>query len=226
MNDQENILLEKIKQLNPKNVLDVGFGSGRFTVKLSPHCKKITAIDSSDTLISRCKMENQRPNINYACIDAKKMPYPNNNFDVALARACLHHVLEWKKVLDEMVRISSKHILVEEPINDPRSEEKRITMHARTFFLELQHEVGYPHYNYITPQSITQYFQRKKIRYEYQITKLDTSIDFDEFFESFDYFAEKSRRKDYWVKRLENLRSELNDKKFCEDDIVFVFATK
>lgn len=226
MNVQENVLLDKIKSLKPHNVLDVGCGGGSFTVRLSTLCEKVTAIDSSARLINRCKEENQRPNIRYACIDARKMPYAHDNFDVVLARACLHHVQEWKKVLDEMVRVSSKYILIEEPIYDPRSEEKRITLHAHKFFLKLQHEVGYPHYEYRTPQLIIQYFQGKNIHHEYQIVKLDTPIDFDEFFESFAYFAERTRRKDYWFKRLENLRSELNDKKLCEDDIVFVFATK
>ncbi len=224
--EQKDPILERVGLLKPDNVLDVGCGCGEFTVKLSPLCGKITAIDFSKELIDRCKRENQRPNITYLCMDGRDIRYPENNFDMVLERTALHHVLEWEKVLEEMIRVSSKHILIEEPIDDPRSEEKRNSIRAQQLYLEVQKEVGYSHYRYLPLDSLTQYFKRKKISIETQIIKSDRLIDFDEYFNHFDVFAEKSKRKEYWFKRLDTLRKELEGKKLCDEDLVFIAAVK
>ena len=129
--------------LKPEHVLDLGCGCGSFTAEMSPHCGKIIAIDSSSVLIDRCKSENQKPNINYVCMDARKVDYPDACFNLVLERACLHHILEWEKVLDEMMRLSSKYVLIEEPMDDPRSDAKRNAIQAQRFYLEVQKEAGF-----------------------------------------------------------------------------------
>jgi ubiquinone/menaquinone biosynthesis C-methylase UbiE len=212
--------------LKPDSVLDVGCGCGSFTSQLSPYCDKITAIDHSQVLIDRCRRENGKPNIEYMCMDGRSLRFPNNGFDLVLERTTLHHVLEWQKVLDEMVRVSSKHILVEEPLDDPRSEEKKNTMRAQSLYLEIQREVGYSHYNYIPLGSLTGYFRERGVPVGMEIIKSDEPVDFDELFRSFEDFAEKSNRKQYWLDRLESLRQELRGKMLCEEDIVFISAVK
>ena len=106
-------VLERIALVKPDNVLDVGCGCGSSTVKLSPYCGKIIAIDFSSELIDRCKRENQKPNITYLCMDGRNIQYPDDSFDLVVEQYSLHHVLEWEKVLDEMIRVSSKHILIQ-----------------------------------------------------------------------------------------------------------------
>lgn len=219
-------IMERVPLLKPKHVLDVGCGCGSFSVKLSPCCGKITAIDFSQELINRCKKENPGPNITYLCMDGREIRFPDESFDLVLERSSLHHVLKWEKVLDEMIRVSSKYVLIEEPIDDPRSEEKRNTIYAQKLYLEVQKEVGYSHYKYIKLDSSIQYFKRRNIAIETQIIKSDEPIDFDDYFSSFGVFAEKSKRKEYWFNRLESLRAELTGKKLCQDDCVFIEAVK
>lgn len=219
-------ILERIVLLKPDNILDVGCGCGGFTAKLSPHCREITAIDSSQALIDRCKRESQRPNISYLCMDGKNIRYGDNSYDLVAERLTLHHILEWEKALDEMIRVSSKYVLVEEPIDDPRNEEKRNAIRAQELNLELQNEVGYSHYKYLPLSSLIGYFRKRNISIETEIVRSDKLIEFDKFFSSFGDFAEKSSRKEYWLDRLESLRRELNGKKFCEEDIVFIAAQK
>ena len=223
---QEDLLLSKISILKACRILDVGCGCGDYTVKLSPFCRKLTAIDFSQPLIDRCKSESGKINIEYVCMDGRDIRYPDNSFDVVLERATLHHVLEWHKVLEEMIRVSSKHILVEEPIDDPRSEEKKNSIRAQEFFLELQNEVGFSHYKYISINSLTEYFRKKDIPIEVKIVKSDEPVEFDKFFSRFADFAEKSKRKEYWYGRLENLRQELAGKILAEEDVVFIAAVK
>jgi ubiquinone/menaquinone biosynthesis C-methylase UbiE len=224
--EQKDPVLERVISVKPDNVLDVGCGCGSSTAKLSPYCKKITAIDFSSELIDRCKRENQKPNIIYLCMDGRNIQYPDKSFDLVVEQYSLHHVLEWEKVLEEMIRVSSKHILIQEPIDDPRSEEKKNTIRAQELFLEVQQEVGYSHYSYLKLDSLIQYFERKKMSIENRIIKSDRLIDFGKYFDNFDVFAEKSKRKEYWLRRLDTLRKELEGKKLCDEDLVFIAAVK
>jgi len=219
-------ILDRIALLKPDRVLDVGCGCGSYTVRLSPYCNKITAIDYSASLIERCKSENARPNITYVCMDARDIAYPEASFDLVLERACLHHILEWEKVLDEMIRLSFRYILIEEPIHDPSSEAKRNTMKAQQLYLDVQNEVGYPHYPHIELASLTAYFKRRDMKVETEIIKSDEPVDFDQIFSSFGDFAGKSSRKEYWLDRLNQLRHGLNGKMLCEEDSVFILVQK
>lgn len=219
-------ILKKLALLKPEHVLDVGCGCGGFTAKLSPYCGRITAVDSSRSLIDRCEKENHRANVTYLCMDGRDLRFPAGRFDLVLERGALHHVLEWEKVLEEMMRVSSRYILVQEPIDDPRSEEKRNTIRAQELFMELQNEVGFSHHRYLPPDYLNGYFQKRNIPTELQILKSDEPVDFDQYFKSFDDFAKKSGRRKYWLGRLESLRRELDDKKLCEEDTVFIVAIK
>ncbi|MHB8156317.1 MAG: class I SAM-dependent methyltransferase [Desulfocucumaceae bacterium] len=220
------MLIKHIKKIKPENVLDVGCGCGSFTVKIAPYCKHITAIDSSQPLIDRCKKENQLPNVDFVRMDAGNIEYPDNSFDLVLERASLHHILEWRAVLDEMTRFSSKDVCIEEPIDDPRNEEKRNTIAAQDLFLELQKEIGYPHYKHHAPEALLEYFTLRGMEYESQIVMSDQSIEFVEYFAQFELFAEKSQRKEYWLERLAGLKNELKGGKLSENDTLFVFAVK
>jgi ubiquinone/menaquinone biosynthesis C-methylase UbiE len=224
--EQKDPILERISLVKPENVLDVGCGCGSSTAKLAPYCGKITAIDFSSDLIDRCKRENQKPNITYLCMDGRDIQYTDHSFDLVVEQYSLHHVLEWEKVLDEMIRVSSKHILIQEPVDDPRSEEKRNSIRAQKLYLEVQKEVGYSHYRHLQLDSLIQYFKRKKISIETQIIKSDRLIVFDDYFNNFDVFAERSKRKEYWYGRLDRLRKELTGKYLCDEDLVFIAAVK
>lgn len=224
--EEQDLILKRISDLKPVNVLDLGCGCGSFTAQLSPHCGRITAIDFSQALIDRCKNENGKPNIDYVCMDGRELRYHDNSFDLVLERDTLHHVEEWQKMLGEMIRVSAKHILVQEPIDDPRSDEKKNAARARRLYLDLQHEVGYSHYDYLSLDSLTGYFHGRGIPVESEIIRSDKLVDFDEFFGSFGDFAEKSDRKQYWFDKLESLRRDLGDKRLCEEDIVFIAAMK
>ncbi len=224
--ESQDALLSRVSLLKPHDVLDVGCGCGGFTVKLSPYCGKITAVDHSQDLIDRCKKENGKPNITYACMDGQELRYRDNSFDLVMERVTLHHVRQWQKVLDEMIRVSSKHIMIEEPIDDPRSQEKKNAIRARQLYLKLQQEVDYPHFEYLSPYSLIEHFRKREIPVESEIVISDKLVDFEQFFGSFGDFAEKSNRRQYWYDQLEHLRQELAGKMLCEEDIVFVSAVK
>lgn len=226
MMEHKQPILEKLASLKPNSILDVGCGCGSFTVKLSPYCNRITAIDLSPALIERCKKENQKPNISYFCMDARDLKYLDNSFDLILERVALHHIFEWEKVLDEMMRVSSKYLLIEEQINQPRNQQKIDALQAQKVFLKLQNEVGHSHYEYLNQKALLAYFDKRNIPIEFEIIRSDEALDFDEHFSSFTAFAEKSERKDYWLEQFRLLKEEFKDKKLIESDSIFISVEK
>jgi hypothetical protein len=159
-------------------------------------------------------------------MDGRNIRYPDSGFDLVVGRTVLHHIQEWEEALAEMIRVSSKHLLVEEPIDDLRSEEKENAARARELLLALQNEAGYSHYDYLPADALIECFRKREISIESEIVKSDKLVDFDQFFRSFDDFAEKSSREEYWLERLESFRRELDGKKLCEEDILFIAARK
>ncbi len=221
-----NPLLHRVERLKPDNVLDIGCGCGSFTIELAPHCKRITAIDISEPLLERCRKEHDRPNIAYRCMDGRQLDFPDGHFDWALCREFLHHVYDWQVVVDEMLRVTTSGILIEEPLDDPRSDAKRNTMQEQRLFLELQAEVGYPHYAHVTPDQLTGYLRKQGIRFESEIIRSDEAVTFEEYSEAWAFFAEKSAREHYWLERLADFRRELGDGQLCKNDILFIAACK
>ena len=46
-------------------------------------------------------------------LSKKKLSYKDNYFDLAFCTSVLHHVEEYKKTINELVRVSSKYIFID-----------------------------------------------------------------------------------------------------------------
>ncbi len=218
------MLLEKIKSLKPNKLLDIGCGCGEFTEEIVRYCHHVTAIDPSEKLIERCIKENKLPNIEYLRKDGRNTGLPDKSFDCVIERDALHHMSDWDKAIDEMFRLSTKYVLVSEPLDDDRSSEKRSSNEAQNLFLELQHEAGYEHYRHIEKEILFEYFNSRKLKYECIIDKFDEIVEFDEYFNQYQYFADRTQRKDYWMNRLDEFRIKLNRGKLCAEDVINIFC--
>jgi len=219
-----NTILETVSLIKPTTLLDVGCGCGHFTSKLAPYCGEIAATDVSQALIERCLREHPAPNISYRSHDARELPFPDRSFDAAIERAALHHISNWQQAVLEMVRVSSHYILIEEPIDDLRSEAKRRTCLAQDLMLELHRDAEYSHFKHLEPHEIEDCLRNMGLEIECRITKDDREVSFDEFFENYSAFAERTERPSYWMNRLDQFRKSLPEATFCEDDILFIVA--
>lgn len=219
------MIIDKITELKPHVTLDVGCRDGGFTIKAAPHCGHITAIDVNPKSIEKAKSENPRPNINYLCMDGRRIGFVDHNFDLVYERVSLHHIEEWETALDEMIRVSSKYILIEEPLDDLRSPEKENAYRGQQLYLDIQREQGFSHFNYHSLDAFKDYFNKRKITIEYEITKRDELESFEEFFDQFGLFFEKSDRKEYWAERLNFFREEMSGQSFSKSDLLFIIAT-
>jgi len=218
------MLLKKIKRVNPNQLLDIGCGCGEFTREIARYCNHVTAVDVSEKLIERCNKENKLPNIEYLCRDGRDTGLSDKSFDCVIERASLHHMSGWNKAIDEMLRLSTKFVLITEPLDDDRSIEKRNSNEAQNLFLEIQHEAGYEHYHHIKKEILLECFDSRGIKYECIIEKYDEIVEFEEYFNQYDYFADRTQRKDYWMNRLNEFRIKLNGSKLCAEDVINIFC--
>jgi ubiquinone/menaquinone biosynthesis C-methylase UbiE len=215
-------LIDLISKIKPVRALDVGCGCGEFTQDAAKFCTNLTTIDVSDKFIARCKNERDSKNIEFLCMSAVSLGFKDNTFDLVYERTSLHHIYNWEKALDEIIRVSSNHIILAEPIDDNRSPEKLNAIHAQELLLEIQHEIKYPHYKHLMLKQFQKYLDEKSIEYKYHINKLDLSYDFDMFFNPFKDFAKKSTRYDYWMNRYNNFKEKLEQQRIADDDILII----
>lgn len=181
-------------------------------------------IDSSVPLLSRWPTPLIESNIAFCCMDALKLGFPASAFAVVLERASLHHIAAWESALDEMFRVARRYVLLEEPVDDPRSSAKRRTMEAQDLYLELQREVGYAHFRHLAPDRLLAAVARRGTILESQLLKRDDPVSVDDYFAAFPRFAALSGRPSHWESRFSSFLKSLGDGILCESDSIVVLA--
>lgn len=103
----ENIL--KTSKIRPLKILDVGCSSGHITARIAkfyPRAETI-GIDSYDRAIKYGRKIH--PQINFRTVDAHKLPFKENNFDLIVCIETLEHLVNPEKVILEMKRCLNKN---------------------------------------------------------------------------------------------------------------------
>jgi len=104
---------EKITQeINPNNktVLDVATGTGSLAIELSRTAKNVIGIDLSSKMLAVAKKKNKNGNLSFLQMDASKMDFQDNEFDIVTISLGLHDMpLEIRTaVLKEIKRVLKK----------------------------------------------------------------------------------------------------------------------
>jgi len=105
-----------IKDLEFSKVLDAGCGDGEALVKLRsmlPDTKNIIGADLDADQINSARM--REPEITFEVCDLKQLPYKDDQFDLVLSLEVLEHISNPEQVLKELVRVSSKYIILSVP---------------------------------------------------------------------------------------------------------------
>jgi len=93
---------ELLKIKNSDFVLEIGTGTGELALNISDHCKRVVAIDISNTMINfaRMKAENQNKS-NIQFYNAGFLTYKNHGelFDVIITQLALHHLPDYWKMI-------------------------------------------------------------------------------------------------------------------------------
>lgn len=219
-------LEEEVRSLGPALALDVGCGCGRhLTTSLAQHCARVVAVDVAAHTATWQEAARSHA-VEFCRMDAVALGFAAGTFPLVVERAALHHIARWPDALSEMIRVSSDHVLIEEPIDDLRSEAKRRTQMAQELLLRVQAEVGYPHYLHLDAGTLLSAVRGRAQVLSVHVEKCDDAIAFDDFFWSFQDFAARSNREEYWLTQLQELRARFGDSPLCEEDTMTILAGK
>jgi SAM-dependent methyltransferase len=217
-------LTDLLATLGARSTLDVGCGCGEFSRTLTPFCERLVCIDAATTLGSRWSSTQGDGRLALCCMDARRMGFRTSSFPVVVERASLHHIAEWERVLDEMFRVSGAHVLIEEPVDDPRSSAKMNTIKAQELFSELQNEVGISHFRHFDPAVLLAAVARRGVIRLSEVVRTDDPVRASEYFAAYPRFAAQSQRPGYWEARLRTFLENLGNGTLCESDSLLVLA--
>jgi len=102
------VLCRYVNLTQQTRLLDVGCGNGFFTYYFDKVCD-VHGIDYSE------KMLEVNPVKKTSLMSADALKFDDNSFDVTFCHALLHHVENITKVIQEMRRVSRKHVIILEP---------------------------------------------------------------------------------------------------------------
>lgn len=111
-------LINQIKLIKPRTVLDVGCGEGFVLkkIKTSGAKAKLEGIEYLDEAIKLGRKIN--PDIKIRKGSIYNLPYKDNSFDLVICTEVLEHLEDPFQGLIELVRVSKKNIIVSVP-NEP-----------------------------------------------------------------------------------------------------------
>lgn len=87
-------------------IIDIGCGTGNFSIKLAKRGCHVTGIDVSEKMlkIARKKACEQKLNIDFINMDVKDLKFADNEFDAAISMAAFEFIDDIPRVTDEIFR--------------------------------------------------------------------------------------------------------------------------
>ncbi|AHM57849.1 UbiE/COQ5 methyltransferase (plasmid) [Peptoclostridium acidaminophilum DSM 3953] len=88
-------------------ILDVGCGTGNFSIRLAEMGCRVTGIDVSEKMleIARIKAAEKNLDIDFINMDAHKLEFADNEFDAVISMATFEFIDAPQKALDEFFRV-------------------------------------------------------------------------------------------------------------------------
>lgn len=96
--------------LEPKaglSVLDIGCGTGNYSLELAKKGLKVTGVDISTGMLAEAKAKASRAGleISFHVADAMSLPFPDQSFDIVLAVSAVEFVPDMQRALQEAYRV-------------------------------------------------------------------------------------------------------------------------
>lgn len=106
---ERRIILDLCGNIYEKKVLDLGAGTGRFSMELAKNGANIVSYDPAKAMIKvvneKSYKENVIERISFVQGDGKKLPFKDYSFDGIICMYVLSHLSAYKDVLREMKRV-------------------------------------------------------------------------------------------------------------------------
>lgn len=137
-----NTLLKLLDNPKKKKILDLGAGTGRYTLPLLKQSAEVTALDISEKMLEILKKNcpvNQKHRLHCVKADISAGKLPKQYFDMAISGLMFDHLKEissaFKAVAQSLKSGSSFTFSVYSPFKDPSLAGPRIKLENRTILI-------------------------------------------------------------------------------------------
>jgi SAM-dependent methyltransferase len=108
---QRRIVLDLLAPWPGAHVLDVGGGHAQIAGSLVHAGYTVTVAGSRETCRDRLDRTLPPGSFGYRTVDLLALPWPDRSFDVVVSLRFLSHVIRWRKLVEELCRVS-RHAVV------------------------------------------------------------------------------------------------------------------
>jgi ubiquinone/menaquinone biosynthesis C-methylase UbiE len=99
-------LLKKAQPPRGVDALEIGCGAGFVSAHLAgTYGMNVRATDADQQMLDVARKKNGVEGVSYSIADAGDLPFGDATFDLVIAQNMLHHVPDWRKAVDEVVRV-------------------------------------------------------------------------------------------------------------------------
>lgn len=97
---------ETIGTIDGLKVLDLGCGSGRYSLKLAQNNAIVTGIDLSEGMLEKARHKTSKYNINFIKHDIQQnLPFADKSFDLVISSLVFEHIKDLGKIYSEIHRV-------------------------------------------------------------------------------------------------------------------------
>jgi methionine biosynthesis protein MetW len=101
------ILDTNLKSFKPYKMIDVGCGDGATTVRIANYFNldmdNVYGVDYDDDLVNA---SNKLFNVHKTDLETDDIPFEDNTFDLVICNQVLEHLKHYRKVIDDLIRIT------------------------------------------------------------------------------------------------------------------------
>jgi ubiquinone/menaquinone biosynthesis C-methylase UbiE len=103
------VLKQNISMFNPGNILDIGCGDGKRTIRIAAYyninMRDIYGLDNDDDLITACNKMFSASRID---LEIDDIPHQDDTFDLVICNQVLEHLKNYKRTIYEAIRVAKK----------------------------------------------------------------------------------------------------------------------
>jgi 2-polyprenyl-3-methyl-5-hydroxy-6-metoxy-1,4-benzoquinol methylase len=115
--DQERVIAAFLPDLEGRDVIDVGTGTGRGAIALARRGARVTGVDASEQMleVARRRTQEEGLEIDFRVGDAHRLDFPDASFHAGVSLRVLMHTPDWRLCLGELCRVARERVVFDYP---------------------------------------------------------------------------------------------------------------
>jgi ubiquinone/menaquinone biosynthesis C-methylase UbiE len=117
LDSQRRLLLDELRPVVNRRILDVGTGTGRAAILLSEAGATVVGADASNEMLDVARARAAAAGVAPTFVpgDAHELPFPDQSFDAAVCLRVIMHTPDWARAVSELCRVTRWRVVVDFP---------------------------------------------------------------------------------------------------------------